>query len=80
MDILDLLKGKRMSVMTEVGVAVELEIKEVKEEHHSRNLEKATRENDWWPRTEDWTTFDVTFTTGYKKSYRSLSEIKIIEE
>jgi hypothetical protein len=80
MQILDLLKGKKMKVETDMGVKVELIIKEVKEEHHSEDLEPATPENDWWPNSRDWTTFQVFFTNGRSKTYSSLSEIKIEDE
>lgn len=80
MKILDLLKGRKMKVETDMGVEVELIIKEVKEEHHSEDLEPATRANDWWPASRDWTTFVVYFTNGRSKTYSSLSEIKIEDE
>jgi hypothetical protein len=79
MKVTDLLKGKSVKIMTDAKVEVILEIEEVKEERHSRNLEPSTRENDWWPKTEDWTTINVTFVNGYKKIYRSFSEIDLIE-
>jgi hypothetical protein len=78
MNILDLLKGKRVKVESDMG-EIELTIKEVKETHHSVEVGPSTRENDWWPETRDWTTFDVTFTNGKTKEFRSLSEIKIID-
>lgn len=77
--ILDLLVGKKMMVETDMKVTVEMTIKSVKECPHSRDLEPATRENDWWPASESWTTYMVEFTTGAKKEYRSLSEIKVID-
>ncbi len=80
MDLTQLLKGKKVNYMTDAKVMVELEIKSVTEQHHSRDLEESTRENDWWPRSEDWKTIDIEFTTGFKKSYRSLSEIKLVDE
>lgn len=39
MDALELLKGRRMKVMTDMLVEVELTIKEVKSNFHSRPLE-----------------------------------------
>ncbi len=79
MDVLDLLKGKKMSIMTDMKVAVELTIKNVEEEHNSRDLEPSTRENDWWPAQETWKTYIVYFTNGSNKKFSSLSDIKIIE-
>ena len=80
MNLTQLLKGKTVKIMTDALVEVELEIKEAKEEKHSRDLEPATRENDWWPASHNWSTIDVTFTNGFKKSYRSLSEIELVED
>jgi hypothetical protein len=80
MKVTDLLIGKRINYMTDARVMVELEIKEAKEERHSRDLEPPTRENDWYPPSEDWTTIEVLFTTGFRKSYSSLSEIDIIPD
>ena len=77
MNVLELLKGKRIMVTTDVGVVVELEIKEVVQNNHSVDLEPATRENDWWPASRDWATYTVVFTNGYKKQYDSLSQINV---
>ena len=80
MKLTDLLKGKKVNYMTDAKVVVQLEIKEAKEERHSRDLAPATRENDWWPPSEDWTTIEVEFTNGFRKSYRSLSEIELVSD
>ena len=80
MKLTDLLKGKKVNYMTDAKVVVQLEIKEAKEERHSRDLAPATRENDWWPPSEDWTTIVVEFTNGFRKSYRSLSEIELVSD
>jgi hypothetical protein len=65
-------------VMTDLNVPVELEIKEVKEKHHSVAVGESTRENDWWPETREWVEFEVIFTNGAKKSYGSLDAIEIL--
>ncbi len=78
MDVLELLVGKRMDVMTDMKVSVRLEIKEVKQNNHSQDLEPATQANDWWPQSRDWTTFTVTFTNGATKKFNSINEIKVI--
>jgi len=75
--IYDLLKGKHMLVETNMKVIVELEIKEVEEITHSQNLEEATQKNDWWPKSNDWSTFKVTFTNGATKEYNSITQIKV---
>ena len=79
MKISDLLKGKKVNVFTDAKVTVQLEIQSANEKHCSRDLTPATRENDWWPPSEEWTVFDVTFTNGYTKQYRSFSDIDIVE-
>lgn len=79
MNILELLKGKKMKVMTDMKVEVELEIKEVEEEHGSRDLEESTQANDWWPAQETWVNYIVHFTSGAYKKYSSISDIKIID-
>ena len=77
MKVFDLLVGKKMMVETDMGVTVELEIQEVKENHHSEELAPATKANDWYPPTRDWTTYTVTFTTGKTKTINSLNEINV---
>lgn len=65
--------------MTDMKVEVELVIDSVKESHHSEDAGPSTRENDWWPPQREWTTIDVTFTNGVKKSYESLSQLKLVD-
>lgn len=77
--ILDLLQGKKMSVPTDMKVNVELTIKEVKEERHSREIGESNAANDWWPETIDWTNYTVFFTNGACKTYDSIEDIKIID-
>lgn len=79
MDLLDLLVGKKMKVMTDMKVEVELEIKKVECEKHSQDLEPATRENDWWPTSRDCTNYKVYFTNGSTKVFDSIKQIKIVE-
>lgn len=80
MKLTDLIKGKKVNYMTDAKVVVQLEIKEVKENFHSRDLAPATRENDWWPPTENWTTYEIEFTNGFIKSYSSLREIMLVSD
>lgn len=80
MDLTDLLKGKKVNYMTDAKVNVELEIESAEEERHSIDLEPATPENDWWPKSEDWTTINIKFTSGFVKKYRSLTEIQLIKQ
>jgi len=79
MKITDLLKGKKVKVMTDAKVEVELTIESVKEKHHSQDVGPSNAENDWWPEQATWKTIDVTFTNEYKKSYDRLSDIEIVE-
>lgn len=80
MKLTDLLKGKKVNYMTDAKVVVQLEIESAEEKKHSRDLAPATRENDWWPPSEDWSTIEVEFTNGFRKSYRSLSEIELVSD
>lgn len=79
MDLLELAKGKKIIVKTDVGVDVELEIKEIKTNNHSQDLEESTAANDWWPAQRTWKTYTVYFTNGHSKTYDSISQIKIKE-
>lgn len=74
------LKGRYAKIMTDAKVEVFLQIESVKPDHRSRDLEPATRENDWWPKSENWTVYIVNFTNGYQKEYRNLDDINIAEE
>lgn len=78
MNILNLLKGKKINIMTDAKVIVQLEIESIDVHHHSEDLEPSTRKNDWWPKSRNWTTYDVKFTNGFKKSYDNISDIDII--
>lgn len=80
MKIGELLKGKKVEYITDAEVTVVLEIKHAELKNHSIDLEPATPQNDWWPPSRDWTTIEVEFTNGFKKSYNSLSEIKEVKE
>lgn len=77
MKIWELLIGKKVKVMTNMKIEVELTIKSIKENHHSEDLEPATFQNDWWPASRDWTTYLVTFENGATKTYDSLDDINI---
>ena len=74
--IFDLVKGKKMMIETDMGVSVELEIKEIEPIYHSVAIEPATSQNDWWPASRDWTTYKVHFTNGKSKEFSSLTQIK----
>jgi len=78
MDILELLVGKKMKVMTDLKVEVELEIKEVEVKHHSREITPSTRENDWWGESQTWNTYLVKFTNGATKTFDNITDIKVI--
>ena len=78
MDVLELLVGKRMKVMTDMKVEVELEIKEVVQNIHTRQITPDTRENDFWGETSTSHSYTVKFTNGGTKKYNSLNEIKVI--
>ena len=77
-NILDLLKGRKMMVMTDMKVEVELTIKEVKENNHSREIGESNAQNDWYPEMSYWTTYTVTFENGATKNFDNLGQIKVI--
>ena len=77
MSILELLKGKKIMVETDLKTMVEMTINYVEEKRNSRELEAATPQNDWWPKEETWTTFIVHFTNGSKKEFSNLRSINI---
>lgn len=79
MTVLDLLKGRKVVVMTDAKVEVELVIDSVKVEHHYEQTGPSTRENDWWPDANEWDEYNVKFTNGFKKSYRNISDIKLVD-
>lgn len=79
MNVLDLLKGKKMKVMTDMKVEVELEIEEVVQDSYTRQITPDTPENDWWGETETTHFYIVKFTNGSTKRYDSISQIKIEE-
>ena len=78
MNILELAKGKKMIIETDMKAMVELEVKNIEPVSHSEELEPSTPQNDWWPKTNVWTTYVVHFTNGAKKEYQSLHDIKFI--
>lgn len=78
MDVLELLVGKKMKVMTDLKVEVELEIKKVEVESHSRQITPDTPENDWWGESVDWKTYLVKYTNGATKKFDSITDIKVI--
>jgi hypothetical protein len=78
MDILELLIGKKMRVMTDLNVEVELEIKEVEIKSHTRQITPDTKENDWWGESIDWKTYLVKYTNGASKEFNNITDIKII--
>lgn len=78
MKILDLVIGRKILIMTDAKVEVELEIESAEELNHSIDLEPSTHENDWYPKTQNWNTIEIKFTNGFNKSYRNLNEINIL--
>src|ERR1035437_6729831 len=80
MNVLQLLVGKKMKVMTDLKVDVELEIKEVEVKHHSKQITPDTRENDWWGESINWKTYLVKYTNGATKEFDNITDIKIIKQ
>lgn len=78
MNVLELLVGKRMDIMTDMKVSVRLEIEEVVQNTHTRQITPDTPENDWWGETETTHSYTVKFTNGATKKFSSINEIKVI--
>lgn len=79
MNLFDLLKGKKVKVLTNMNTEAILEIKEVIKNVHSEELEPGTPQNDWWPKTRDWNTYTVKFTNGADLDYASIEEIEVFD-
>jgi hypothetical protein len=56
--------GKKLRHKNRYGRTVILEIEDIKTTNHSEPLEPATRENDWWPASNDWTETRIYFVDG----------------
>jgi len=78
MNVLELLVGKRMDIMTDMKVSVRLEIEEVVQNTHTRQITPDTPENDWWGESETTHSYTVKFTNGATKKFNSINEIKVI--
>ena len=78
MTVYDLMVGKQVKVMTDMKVEVILEIKEIKELQHSRQITPDTPQNDWWGESVEWKTYLVKFTNGGQKEYQNIDEIKML--
>ena len=78
MDVLQLLVGRKMKVMTDLKVEVELEIEKVTVESHSRQITPDTPQNDWWGESVDWKTYLVKYTNGATKRFDAITDIKVI--
>lgn len=78
MTINQMLSGKSIMVMTDMGVEVKMLIKSVRESRHTEQITPDTPENDWWGESRNWSTYIVTFDNGHTKEYDSLDEINIL--
>ncbi len=78
MNVLELLIGKKMLVMSDLKVEIELEIKEVIIKPHSRQITPDTPQNDWWGESVEWNTYLVKYTNGANKEFDNITDIKIL--
>ncbi len=78
MNALDLLAGRKMMVMTDMKVEVELTIDKVLDSSYSRDLEESTPQNDWWPASETIKSYTVMYTNGARKVFDSLGAINVL--
>lgn len=58
------LVGKKLRHTNQYGRSVILEIEDIKTHNYSEDLEPATRANDWWPKTRDWSETKIYFVDG----------------
>lgn len=73
------LVGKKIKHKNQYNREVILEVEDVKIEHGSRELEPATRENDWWPQEESWTHHYLCFVDGSKIRFEPATTLVIVE-
>lgn len=78
MTALDLLKGRKVKVMTDMKIEVELEIEKVVHDSSFVATGESTPQNDWWPDGYYNHKYIVYFTNGGRKTYSSIEEIKVI--
>jgi len=43
------------------------------------DLEPVTISNDWWAKSENWSTYRVEFINGFVKTYSSLEDINLVK-
>ncbi len=72
--------GKKLRHSNQYGREVVLEIEKAAVDHHSRDLEEATRENDWWPKSESWSEFNIQFVDGSTKKVGFNETLDIVSE
>lgn len=72
-----LLEGRTVSVMTDVGAKVPLEVKSVKK--IKRTIEEPdTPQNGFWGQTYDVIEYVVRFKNGHEKTYKDVSDLEIV--
>lgn len=83
MKLIELLIGKKLILTTDLNTEVVLEIESVRDTStsHTRVIVPGTPENDWYGLDETIYnhSFEVTFTNGAKKSFKSLDNLPIFE-
>jgi hypothetical protein len=73
------LVGKKVKHRNRYGREVTLEVEDVSVESGSRDLEPATRENDWWPASENWEHHHLHFVDGSKLQFTPNTKFDIVE-
>lgn len=80
MTLLDLLKNKKVRVMSDLKVPVELVIREVKANNRYIETGPSNAANDWYPDGYYEISYSVIFTNGVVKSYSNLAELEILPD
>jgi hypothetical protein len=78
MNIIDLLVGKKVRIMTDVQVPVELVIKSIQSNSRYVETGPSNAANDWYPDGYHQESYSVTFENGYTKRYDSLGSIELV--
>lgn len=73
-----LLVGKRVEHVNSHCRKVALEVEDVRFNTHTRELEPATPQNDWWPRSETRQWLDICFVGGSKMEASLYTNINVV--
>ena len=73
------LVGKKLRHNNQWNRKVILEVEKVENKTETRDLEPPTQANDWWPKSESWSWFEVTFVDGSRVRFDHGANFDIVE-